>query len=308
MRAAVVRSSDAPPCADEWPEPIAGDGEQVVAVVAAALHPRVRSQADGSHYTSSGALSLVPGIDAVVRDADGRLRYAILDDTDLGTFAERTVIETRRSVELPDDVDPVRIAAAMNPLMSSWMALRQRVDVSPEPRVLILGATGSAGSMAIQVAKHLGAREVIAAGRDRARLAELPALGADRTCPLDDLAAAADVDVVLDYLWGEPTAAAMIDVITHRADRSAPLTWIEAGAIAGAEAAIPAAALRAARLQIVGSGIGSVPGRDYLRELPALAAAIVDGPFEIRARTVPLADVEAAWTAPPDGDRIVLVP
>ena len=85
----------------------------------------------------------------------------------------------------------------------------------------------------------------------------------------------------------------MVEILTNRADRGEPLTWLEIGAIAGPEAAIPAAALRSARLQIVGSGIGSVPGRDFVEELPQLAEAVAEGAFDVRARAVPLAEVEA---------------
>jgi NADPH:quinone reductase-like Zn-dependent oxidoreductase len=197
----------------------------------------------------------------------------------------------------------------MNPVMSSWVALRQRIDFRRRQRVLILGATGNAGRMAIQVAKRFGAGHVIAAGRDSARLAALRTLGADDTCSFAELAKAADVDVVIDYVWGEPAARAMADLITARADRSTPLTWIQIGSVAGPTAAIPSAALRSARLQIVGSGIGSVPGRDFLKELPKMADAVTDGAFDVRARAVPLAQVEQAWTATAGTpDRIVFVP
>lgn len=310
MHAAVVTSFDTPPRYLDHPDPVArSDDEVVVEVLAAGLHPRVRSQADGSHYTSTGELPLVPGIDGVVRDAQGRVLYAVLDDTTFGTMAERTVIAANRSVVLPEGIDPVQVAAAMNPAMSAWVALRRRIDFACGQRVLVLGATGNAGRMAIQVAKRLGAGQVIAAGRNSARLPELHALGADETCTFDDLARAADVDVAIDYVWGEPTARAMVDVLTARADRSVPLTWIEVGSVAGPEAAIPSAALRSARLQIVGSGIGSVPGRHFVKELPELASAVADGAFDIRARAVPLADVEQAWTsAAGTSDRIVIVP
>jgi NADPH:quinone reductase-like Zn-dependent oxidoreductase len=310
MKAAVVTAFDTPPRYLDFPDPVArGKDEVVVDVLAAGLHPRVRSQANGSHYTSTGALPLVPGIDAVVRDPKGRIRYAVLDDTTLGTMAERTVIELDRSVVLPDGTDPVLMAAAMNPAMSSWVALRQRIRFSCRQRVLILGATGNAGRMAIQVAKDLGAAQVIAAGRDQARLGELGALGADETCTFDQLAAAAEVDVVLDYVWGPPAARAMTDMLTARADRSRQLTWIQIGSNAGLEAPIPSAALRSARLDIVGSGIGSVPGRDFAQEIPQLAAAVAKGAVEVRARAVPLAEVEHAWAdAARTTDRIVLVP
>ena len=309
MKAAVVTDFAQPPRYADVPEPVAGHDEVVVEVLAAGLHPRVRSQAGGSHYTSTGELPLVPGVDAVVRDPQGQIRYAVLDDTTMGSMAERTVIELGRSVVLPDTIDPVVVAAAMNPAMSTWVALRQRIDFGPGQSVLILGATGSAGRMAIQVAKRFGAAEVIAAGRDAAKLASLPALGADRTLTMGELTEAADVDVVIDYLWGEPTGQAMVDLLTHRSDRGKSLTWIEVGAIAGPEAAIPAAALRSARLQIVGSGIGSVPGRDFVKELPTLAEAVAHGAFDVRSRAVPLAQVVEAWTsATGTGDRIVLVP
>jgi NADPH:quinone reductase-like Zn-dependent oxidoreductase len=91
----------------------------------------------------------------------------------------------------------------MNPVMSSWIALRQRVpEVVDGAKVVVLGAAGNAGRMAIEVARRLGAARVVAAGRSVERLAELPALGADATVALDDAdglaAAGADADVVLD--------------------------------------------------------------------------------------------------------------
>src|SRR5262249_11838168 len=138
MHAAVVTAFDTPPRYLEFPDPVAhGKDEVVVDVLAAGLHPRVRSQADGSHYTSTGALPIVPGNDGVVRDQKGRLLYTILDDTPLGTMAERTVIDLNRSVVLPTGIDPVLIAAAMNPAMSSWMALRRRIDFRRRQSILI---------------------------------------------------------------------------------------------------------------------------------------------------------------------------
>jgi NADPH:quinone reductase-like Zn-dependent oxidoreductase len=277
----------------------------------------VRSQADGSHYTSSDELPLVPGIDGVGRAPDGTLRYFVLPDTTMGAMAEQTVVDLRRSVVLPEGSDPVLIAAAMNPAMSSWVALRRRISFEPGQRVLVLGATGSAGQVAVQVAKRLGASHVVGAGRQPERLAALTALGADATVALDGAPAgvadrlgraAADVDVVIDYIWGQPTADAMISVVMNRTDPGQPLSWIEIGSMAGPAAAIPSAALRAARLQIVGSGQGSVPARDFVAELPGLAAEISSGAFQIDARPVPLADVEAAWTDTDSSQRLVITP
>ena len=319
MKAAVVSSFDTAPRYGEFPVPAAaGDDDMIINVIAAGLHPRVRSQADGSHYTSTGELPLVPGINGVGRGADGLLRYFILPDTTMGAMAEQTVIDTRRSIVLPDDSDPIAVAAAMNPAMSSWIALRRRVQFHAGHNVLVLGATGNAGQMAVQIANLFGADQIIAAGRGADRLAGLPALGATSTVLLqgdaDTVAhrlgrAATDVDVVIDYLWGQPTAAAMAAVVTDRADRGKPLTWIEIGSVAGPTASVPSAALRAARLQIVGSGQGSLSTSEILAELPALAQEITNGTFDVDVRPTPLTDVEQAWAdAAHTTQRIVLMP
>jgi NADPH:quinone reductase-like Zn-dependent oxidoreductase len=318
MHAAVVTSFDAPPRYQEFPTPVPTDEDEIlVDVLAVGLHPRVRSQAAGSHYTSTDELPLVPGVDGVGRDPEGRLRYFVLPDTTMGSMAERTVVDVRRSVVLPEGSDPIAVAAAMNPAMSSWVALRRRVTFEKGQNVLVLAATGNAGRMAVQVADLFGANEIVAAGRGADRLAGLPALGATDTVLLegaaDDIAqrlaaATHQVDVVIDYLWGEPTAAAMAAVVTGRTDPGRPLTWIQIGSVAGPTASIPSAALRAARLQIVGSGQGSVPARDIVAELPALAAEITAGTFTVDARPMPLADVEQAWADAAGGaERIVLV-
>ena len=319
MHAALVTSFNQPPryATVDAPAPSIPT-EVVVDVVASALHPRVRSQSDGSHYTSTEELPLIPGIDGVGRTPDGELRYFVLPDTTQGALADQTVIDLRRSIPMNDDVDPLLIAAGMNPAMSSWLALRKRVDFQPGQSVLVLGATGSAGRLAVQVAKHFGASHVVAAGRDAARLGDLRDLGADSLVSLagsdDEVSrgladAAADVDVVLDYLWGAPTALAMAAIVTARPDRGRPLTWIEIGSVAGATAPIPSAALRAAALNIVGSGQGSVSAREILAELPALVTAITDGVFAIDARAVSLTQVEATWTAAETGgQRVVFTP
>jgi NADPH:quinone reductase-like Zn-dependent oxidoreductase len=317
MHAAVVTSFDTPPRYQEFPAPAPGDGEILVDVIAAGLHPRVRSQASGSHYTSTDELPLVPGVDGVGRDADGVLRYFILGDTTMGSMAERTVVNPRRSVVLAADSDPIAIAAAMNPAMSSWVALRQRVTFQAGQSVLVLAATGNAGRMAVQVAKLFGAGRIVAAGRGADRLAGLPALGATDTVLLegepDDIAhrlgeAAGDVDVVIDYLWGEPTVAAMVAIVLARTDSGKPLTWIEIGSVAGVVAPIPSAALRSTRLQIVGSGQGSVSAREIAAEIPALAEEITKGTFSVEAEATPLAQVEQAWADTKTRKRIVFTP
>ncbi|MFJ2904242.1 zinc-binding alcohol dehydrogenase family protein [Streptomyces sp. NPDC087212] len=319
MYAAVVHSFDAPPRYGTFETPAPrGAHEILVDVLAAGLHPRVRSGASGSHYSFDGALPMVPGVDAVGRTAEGELLYFVALDDTVGTLAERAVVDRRRAAPLAPGTDPVAVAAAMNPGMSSWVALRRRIDFRAGADVLVLGATGNAGQLAVQIAKHLGAGRVVAAGRDPERLALLPALGADETVSLlgegDEVAqrvarSAADVDVVLDYLWGDVTERVMPALLTARADRSRALDWIEIGSMAGQDLTLPSALLRKAGLRVLGSGQGSVATADIVAELPALAELISAGVLSVHPVPMPLAEVERAWdVVVGPGERVVLVP
>jgi len=319
IHAAVVRSFDSPPSYEPFDLPAPADSDQaVVDVLAVGLHPRVRTGASGRHYTSTGTLPMVPGVDGVGRRDDGRMVYFVADDDLVGPMATRTVIDTRRSVVLPDGADVVKIAAAMNPAMSAWVALRRRVPIVAGQSVLILGATGNAGQMAVQVAKRLGAGRVVGAGRDQARLATLPSLGADAVVALTDdpdgtatalAKEAAEVDLVIDYLWGEPASSAIMALLRARADRSRELNWIQIGAMAGPTIELPSVALRSANFRLQGNGQGAVSTRAYLAELPALIDEIDSGGLAVTARPAPLAEVKAVWTAPEvPGVRTVLVP
>ncbi len=319
MHAAVVRSFDHPPRYESYdtPEPV-GPDEALVDVLAVGLHPRVRTGASGRHYSSSGTLPMIPGVDGVGRLPDSRRVYFVASDDVRGSLAEQTVVDVRRTIPLPERVDSNKIAAAMNPAMSAWVALRRRVPLEPGQSVLVLGATGNAGGMAVQVAKRLGAGLVVAAGRNQQRLQALSELGADAVVPLDDdvggtterlAAAAAEVDIVIDYLWGEPATIAIMALLRARSDRSRALDWIQIGAMAGPTMELPSVALRSANLRIQGNGQGAVSTQSYLAELPSLIDEIDAGTLEVEALPVPLADVEAIWSVPDaPGVRIVLIP
>jgi NADPH:quinone reductase-like Zn-dependent oxidoreductase len=318
MNAAVVTSFQEPPHYRPFEAPAPSQGEVLADVLAAGLHPRVRTGAAGRHYTSSGTLPMIPGIDGVGRLPDGRLVYFAADDDVMGTMADKALVDPRRSVELPDGADVAKVAAAMNPAMSSWVALRRRVPLKPGQDVLVLGATGNAGAMAVRVARRLGAGRVVGAGRDPGRLAALGPAGADEVVRLTDdadataealAAAAADTDIVIDYLWGKPAQQAIMALLTARPDRSRPLDWIQIGAVAGPTMELPSVALRSANFRLQGSGQGAVSPRTYLAELPSLVDEITAGTIAVRANAVPLTDVEDAWTrSETPGERTVLVP
>jgi NADPH:quinone reductase-like Zn-dependent oxidoreductase len=315
MKAAVVRGLDQVPRYETFALPESGEGV-VVDVLASALSPRVRSGASGQHYTSNGVFPLVPGIDGVGRLPDGRRVYFLAADDTIGTMAEKAHADSRLTVPLPDNVSASVIAAAMIPAISSWVALTKRVKLQHGQSVLVLGATGTAGQLAVQIAKHLGAGHVVAAGRDQAALDRLHDLGADDVVRLagakadgDAVAAAAsEVDTVLDYLWGPVTTAIMPALCRRRETESGALNWVLIGSIAGEDISLSSVLLRKRKLHVLGSGQGATSTAEMFSVSPDIVAAFAAGELQVQVREVPLADVESHWSAtPPSGERVVFV-
>ncbi|KRL55805.1 quinone oxidoreductase family protein [Furfurilactobacillus rossiae] len=304
MKAAVVNDFKEAPKVSviETPKPAAN--EQTVHVLAAAVYPRVRSQANGTHYTSTGELPFVPGLDGVGQTEAGQTGYFITSNAKYGALAEQAVIDHHRFIPLDNGIDAARVAAGMNPAMSAWMSIKVRVGELTGKKVMVLGATGAAGQMAVQISHYLGASEVIGVGRNQTKLAALSELGATQTISLRDdqeslrvaFTAAADVDVVLDYLWGTAASTAMKVMLPARQNHSQQLLWIEIGSMSGADMVLPSAALRSVNLNLVGSGQGSINARQYLAELPELAQLISVGQFKIASTTMPLTELnETNW-------------
>lgn len=314
MRAVVVTEPGRDPEIGEFAEPVAGPGESVVELVGAGIHQIVRGLASGRHYGSHGEYPLVPGVDAVGRRTDGSLVYTGMVRAPWGTMAER--FATRFGIELPDGVDPLAVAAGMNPGLSGWLPLSIRAgEVDSLGTVLILGATGMSGTLAAQSARVLGATRVVAAGRNEQSLARLAELGAEivRLGGEDDAAALADVlsgdapSIVLDYVWGPVAEAAFTALGRHGlTEDDADISYTQIGALAGMDAAVPASLLRSRRIRIVGSGAGSMSMQRLMAEAPRFMAAVASGRIEVPYTAFPLDQVEAAWHH--TGSRAVLVP
>jgi NADPH:quinone reductase-like Zn-dependent oxidoreductase len=186
--------------------------------------------------------------------------------------------------------------------------------------VLILGATGVAGRLAIQIAKHLGAGRVVAAGRNKDILPVLHKLGADAIIRLDqsdsELAEAfsqeadlASFDVVLDFLWGHPVEV----LLTAMARKGFPSAragtrLIQIGDSAGPVISLPAQALRGAAITIAGSGV--MPPLSLLSEtLSRVFVLAAHDQLHMDVEPVPLADIEKVWARGDlDGRRVVIVP
>jgi len=319
MNAAVIHAFDAPPRYTTFAAPIAAEGEQLVTVTAAGLHPIVKALASGSHYGSTGELPFIPGVDGVGRLADGSRIYFGIARAPYGTFAEQALAAGWMMVPLPAALDDATAAGIANPAMSSWVALTARVKFVADESVLILGATGVAGQLAVQIAKRLGARRVVAAGRNPQTLEKLKALGAEAVISLEQqpeaLIAAfraelnAGVDVVLDYLWGAP-AESVLAAIAKKGLKTATkrIRFVQIGNSAGANIALPAATLRSSGLELLGSGFGSASLDQIRKAIADFFALIVKDPVEFSIATARLSEVEMLWNQKEEGTRLVFQP
>lgn len=305
MKAAVVESFEHPPRYRDFDAPSALADEVIVSVKTAALSQLVRAQASGKHY-SRGTPPFVPGADGVGRLADGSRVYFAFPRGPVGAMAERVAVKAAYTAVLPDDVDDITAAAIANPGMSSWAALTERAMLQHGETVLINGANGASGRLAIQIARHLGAARVIATGRNPASEAELRALGADVFVPIQQTPEAlterfrreiADgVDIVLDYLWGPSAEAFILAATGHGAGEAARrIRFVNIGSLGGTAIPVNASALRSSGLEMMGSGLGSVSNVALVQSIRNLMQVINSIGLRIDATPVPLAQVERAW-------------
>jgi NADPH:quinone reductase-like Zn-dependent oxidoreductase len=313
MKAAVVNSFGALPSFQDFREPAAGDGETVVTVHAAPLSPIVKSLASGRHYTSGTSAGFVPGVDGVGVDARGRRVYFLFPKAPFGSMAEKSLVAGHMTVPVPEDLSSERAAAVGAAGLASWVALSRRAKLQTGETVLVIGATGAAGGMALQTARHFGASKVIAVGRDEARLKRL---GADVEIALNDDADKAlrarfdqGVDVVLDFVWGEPAVRVLEAATQGRGSRAGEprLRYVQLGTLAGDEIPVRGDMLRSTGLELIGSGIGSVAVEELLAGAGELLAAASAADFHAPFTSLPLRAVADAWNGAPDV-RYVLTP
>jgi NADPH:quinone reductase-like Zn-dependent oxidoreductase len=322
MKSAVVHTYGESPRFEDFADPTPTNETEVkVKVLAAGLHQLVKAVANGSHYTSTAMLPMIPGVDGVGRLDDGTRVYFGMAHAPYGTMAEWSVVARQNCIPLPANLDEKTVAALVNPGISSWLALNERTQLVPGETVLILGATGVSGKLAVQIAKHLGARKVIAIGRNKQILQTLPALGADVIIHLDQpdehfkdavfsAVQAHGIDIIVDYLWGHPTEA-IIDAVTRkgREHPASRIRLIEVGQMAGATISLPGAVLRGNALEIYGSGIGSVSTERFMESIRNLITQAAQSNLQIAIEPVPLSDVETAWSRQTENNRrIVFIP
>jgi NADPH:quinone reductase-like Zn-dependent oxidoreductase len=319
MRAAVLHDLGKTPRVEEFAEPVAGEGEVLVHVSAAALKPVDKQLAAGTHYASPRELPLVCGSDGVGRLEDGTRVFFGGPRAPFGAMAERTVVRRAQCFSVPDEMDDATAAAVPNPGVSAWLSLKHSAKLAAGETVLILGATGVTGTMAVQIAKILGAGRVVAAGRNEPRLRALGELGADATIWLDrphqELVEAfrsetgnKRFDVIIDYLWGRPAEALLEALSVSEFEAAGAETrLVEVGESAGPAITLPAAVLRSTALTILGTA--GIPSWDVLTEaFEQVTNRAARGELRIAIERVPLADIEQAWERNASGRRIVVEP
>ncbi len=323
MKAAVIFKEDASrmPQYVEFPEPVIKDEDELLLTVkAAAIKHLDKGRASGKHYSAGNDISnaVVIGGDGVGVLADGTRVFALGN----GMIAEKAVIEKDRMIKLPDGIDDAVAAALPNAVAGSAMALRFRAGMQPGETVLINGATGFTGKIAVQIAKQYGAKKIIVTGRNEETLQALLALGADEIVDLkqDDGALIAQlraihnitpIDIIIDYLWGH-TAELILAALKGKGSFTHKVRFVSIGAVTGDTIQLSAENLRSVDLQLSGSGLGSWT-KNEMRQLfaeivPEMFDLAAAGKLQVDIEKVNLADIEKLWDREvPDGKRLVVM-
>jgi NADPH:quinone reductase-like Zn-dependent oxidoreductase len=316
MKAAIVTAAGKTPIYADFEKPVAKEGEQLIAVRASALSNLTKSRASGAHYSATGIYPAIAGTDGVGITPDGRRVYFAMPEAPFGSMAEFCPSNTRRLVDIPDSLDDVTAAAIANPGMSAWASLVERANLVTGETVLINGATGAAGRVAVQLAKYLGAAKVIVTGRNAVELEHLKNIGADVAIPFTLPSEAEDfekalkdaftsgIDIVIDYLWGDSAKTILSALAKTIGD--CPARFIQVGTAGGeAEIALAGTALRSSAIVLMGSGIGSVGRGALLQSIKSVFEAVGPAKIQVATSVVPLCDVEKTWEKASGQPRLV---
>ncbi len=312
MKAALIREVGAAPEVGEAAEP---SGE-AIEVLAAPINPIDLAVSRGILATGHPELPYVPGCEAVGSAADGRMVWIFggsLGRTSPGAIAERAPVGDAHAIEVPEGADPALAAGLGIAGLAGWLPFAWRAPLRGGENVLVLGATGSVGLVAVQTAKLLGAARVVAAGRSSAGLARAAECGADETLRLDEVGDLVQAfkgafggdgpSYVFDPLWGEPAAAAVKAAVPRA-------TVVNLGQSAGATAELASADVRFKSLSILGHTNFAVPPDELAEHYRRLVSHAVAGDIRFDVERVPLDSVADAWRRQAEGagTKLVVVP
>ncbi len=309
MRAAVISELGRTPELTDWPEP---SGKVVYDISTVSLNPADINIGAGRYFAGHPELSYVPGCEGVGRGPDGTRVYLFGDGLGLsrdGLLAERALAPADLGIPLPDAVSDDLAASCGIAGMAGWMPVAWRAPVRKDDRVLVLGATGTVGLVAVQAAKLLGAERVVASGRNPERLKRAAELGADATVNLAEAdlvaafkeAAGGDGPThIVDMLWGAAAVAAI---------QAAAPGWrlVQIGQSADAEATVASAAIRGKMGELYGYTDFAVPKHEFREHYLRLVGHAAAGEIVLDIETYPLARVAEAWERQANGANAKIV-
>jgi NADPH:quinone reductase-like Zn-dependent oxidoreductase len=322
MKAAVMYPKWDLPQYEDFPEPvIKNEDEILVSVKAVALKHFDKATASGKHYASDSPKEggRVIGGDGVFLLNDGTRVYGMGVS---GTIAEKATISKERTVKLPAGLSDVVAAALPNAVIGAAMGLRFKADIQPGEVVLINGATGFTGRIAVQIAKHYGAKKIIVTGRNSKSLDDLLSLGADEAIALSlsdeelmvrlkEIHALSPIHVIIDYLWGH-SAELILAALKGKGSITSKTRFVSVGAMTGDLIQLSAANLRSTNLQLTGSGLGSWSKEQirslFIEILPEMFQLAAEGYLVIETKEVKLIDIAELWNIDVrGGQRLVVV-
>jgi NADPH:quinone reductase-like Zn-dependent oxidoreductase len=307
MKAAVIYAKGELPQYVDFPDPVVQEDDEVlVTVKAVAIKHFDKARAAGKHYSTDHGK--IAGGDGICVLADGTRVFAMGVS---GMLAEKAIVRKPTIVKIPDAVDDATAAALPNAVIGAAMALRFKAAITPGDVVLINGATGFTGRVAVQIAKYYGAKKVIATGRNQQSLNELLSLGADEIIPINDaFTIPSSIDIVLDYLWGT-TAEVILNCIKGDGSFTNKIRYVSIGSMSGDLIQLSAAILRSVDLQLTGSGLGAWQkqeiGELFHHILPEMFELAAARKLVVNTTTVNIQDIAGLWQLDvPGGQRLVV--
>ena len=316
MKAAIVLSQDESPVYGDFKNPIPNADQYLVRVQASAISQITKARASATHYSADHEVPFIPGFDGVGTLEDGSTVYFLLPQNPYGAMAEYSVVNKDHCLLIPETLNAGEVAAMAIPGMSSWAALVLQAKIAPGQTVLINGANGISGRLAIQVAKYLGAKKIICTARRAELFNELISLGADHCIQLTEDPSPFEsslkdifkqgVHVVLDYLWG-PSALSIIQSSAKFSPPGFCTQLVQIGSIGGATIPFPASVLRSSDLKVMGSGLGSLSIAQMLNSVADLLQHPSDKNFQFNWQPLPLSEVNQVWDSTSSDLRSVLI-
>ncbi len=323
MKAAVISKFGDIPRYEDFPDLVPAQGDVVVQVKAAPLENFDKMAVKGEHYSSA---YLFPRFPAIV----GHSGVGALEDGTLvafggvqppyGTMAEKAVIPQQYRAyvtPVPAGVDVATAAALPASALTSYLPLKYVAKLEASETLLINGATGVSGKLAIQIAKMLGAGRIVGTGRTERNLRALADLGADAVIDLKQpdekiteafiQAAGKGYDVVLDFLWGHPTELLLQTLVPKEAGfAKRRIRFVQIGQAAGASISLAAETLRTSGLEL--TGIGNISPEAVRDSMKRVWDWLKEDKLRMEVERVPLKDVTEAWMRKTEGTRLVIVP